>query len=89
MCSYFSRGTWPNRCEQYLFMVIALGSLPSKTWIFPDRSPLVRSLKLVLARSHIALEILPWWIITSGCLCPVMALNILLNICSALHLINT
>ncbi|CAM4605097.1 unnamed protein product [Leuciscus chuanchicus] len=49
-CADFSRGTRPNRCEQHLFMVIALGRLPSKTWIFPDRSPLVRSLKLVLTR---------------------------------------
>lgn len=72
MRSSFSGVTWPNRCEQHLFMVIALGRLPSKTWMFSVRSPLVRSLKLALALvrslwaylrycfSHFALEILPW-----------------------------
>lgn len=48
MRSYFSGDTWPNRCEQHLFMVIALGCLPSKTWMFSDRSPLVRFLELGL-----------------------------------------
>lgn len=72
MRSYFSGDTWPNRCEQHLFMVIALDCLPSKTCMFSVRSPLVHSLKLALVLllslwaylrycfSHFALEILPW-----------------------------